>query len=67
MTPKQRLEGLIGTEYGDLEKWIKGDIPTHYKRINVDEEERYRLAVDGVRAFGGEYGKVLYFTQAMTS
>lgn len=67
MTPKQRLEGLLKTEYGDLERWVKGSIPTHYKRINIPYEEQYRLAVDGVRRFGGEYGKVLYFTQAMIS
>ena len=42
---RQRLESLLDWE-GDLKPWVGGKhIPTHYKRITIDEKERARLAM----------------------
>lgn len=65
MNPKQRLVQLLDEPYGDLQKWVKGYIPDHYKRISIDREEQIRLATDGLFALAEEFGKVPYFTQAV--
>ena len=65
MNPKARLKELIETEYEQCDPWVKGFIPTHYKRISIDRKEQIRFATDGLFAFAEEFGKVPYFTQAV--
>lgn len=62
---RQRLESLLDWG-GDLKPWVGGKwIPSHYKRITIDEEERFRLANLGGEALFGTYGIIPYFTQAV--
>lgn len=65
MNPKQRLIKLLDEPHGELDKWVKGKIPDHYKRISIGREEQIRLAKEGLFALAEEFGKVPYFTQAV--
>lgn len=64
MNPKQRLLNLLD-EASPGGKWVKGNIPNHYKRISIDRKEQIRLATSGLFALAEEFGKVPYFTQAV--
>lgn len=46
-------------------KWLMGKIPKHYKRINIDEYERLRLAQLGFTKVFAYFGDKLFYTQSI--
>lgn len=48
-----------------LKKWVKGRIPSHYKRLTVEKNKAVELAAQGASASMAYFGKALYFTQAL--
>ena len=48
-----------------MQKWAKGKVPLHYKRISVDEEEAARLATYGQKQIWKAFRDKLYYTQAV--
>ena len=61
----KELEALFELESHDLELWLIGKVPKHYKRLSVDKEEAMRLAKKGATIMGAAYGVKLFFTQAV--
>lgn len=61
----KELENLFKLQSYDLEPWIIGKIPSHYKRLSVDREEALRLAKLGASVMAAAYGIRLFFTQAV--
>ena len=61
----KELEALFELESHDLEPWLIGKVPKHYKRLSVDEEEAMRLAKKGATVMGAAYGMKLFFCQSM--
>ena len=49
----------------NLEKWTRGYIPKHYKRINIEMSEAKRLAMKGAIEATTCFETNLYFTQAV--
>lgn len=46
-------------------QWGKGNIPVHYKRINIDYDEQKRLAQKGLVELLTCFNAKVYFTQSM--
>ncbi len=59
------LKALLANERTDTKPWVLGKIPYHYKRINIDFPEAFRLAKIGNAKIKAYYGDNLYFTQAV--
>jgi len=53
-TPKEKLN-----------KFVKGYVPTHYKRLSISMEKAIELAIIGATESLAYYGDRLYFTQAL--
>lgn len=66
MTAKERLEELLSHPVS-CGKWIIGNIPKDYKRCNIDDDEKDRLARLGYKRMFGFYNEDirLYYTQSM--
>lgn len=61
----RELQALLSKREYDLDEWIIGKIPNHYKRISVSPEEAMRLAKIGAAKIGAYYGDRLYFSQSV--
>ena len=61
----RELETLFENQTFDLDPWLIGKIPKHYKRCSVDEKEAMRLAKMGASIMATAYGVKLFFSQAM--
>lgn len=61
----ERLKRLLDSASGDCKPWLIGRIPEHYKRISVDKDTAFDLAVLGASELGGFFNARLYFTQAV--
>lgn len=62
---KRELEALFELESFDLQPWLIGKIPKHYKRLSIDMEEALRLAKLGASVMAAAYGIKLFFSQAV--
>lgn len=58
------LKALLSNQT-PTEKWLIGNIPNHYKRINIDYEEQRRLARIGFTKILAYYGDKLFYTQSI--
>lgn len=65
MANVNELELLFQDEHKNLEPWVIGYIPKHYKRLSVDEDEAKRLAREGQAKLGAAFGVKLFFDQAL--
>lgn len=61
----ERLKRLLDQASPDCEPWLIGNIPKHFKRITVDEDEAYALALLGAAELGGYFDIRLYYCQAL--
>lgn len=61
----ERLKALLNAAAPNLPRWVIGRAPSHYKRINIESAERWRLAKIGQAALWAAYGCKLYFSQAV--
>ena len=64
------LRQLLSQAHDDLEPWVMGKIPKHFKRITVDMKTAKRLAVLGQQKMATYFGEddnpmKLYFCQAV--
>lgn len=59
------LDALFAQQSFDLEPWLIGKIPKHYKRLSCSREEALRLAKFGATKIGAAYKCRLFFTQAV--
>lgn len=62
--PKQ-LAQLLQLRHKDLEPWVVGHIPKHYKRLTVNEEKALEYAKMGFAEIGAEFGIKLFYSQAL--
>ena len=62
---KRELEALFELQSFDLQPWLIGKIPKHYKRLSIDMEEALRLAKLGASVMAAAYGIKLFFSQAV--
>lgn len=65
MNSKTQLYQLLALKHKRLDKWVKGKVPKHYKRISVSNEEAVELAKAGQKAIWQAFHDKLYFTQAL--
>lgn len=65
MAKINELELLFENESTDLEPWIIGNVPKHYKRLNVDPETARKLAIEGQAKMGAAFGMRLFYSQAL--
>lgn len=61
----RELDALFENQSFELEAWLIGKIPKHYKRITVDYAEMMRLAKLGASTMAAAYGIKLFFSQAV--
>lgn len=61
----KELDLLFQSQSFDLEPWVQGKVPKHYKRLSVDEKEARRLAVLGGTQIATYYGEKLFYSQAI--
>lgn len=59
------LETLFEKRTCELNKWIKGYIPAHYKRLSIPREKAKELAVLGAKELLAHFGLKAYFTQSL--
>lgn len=59
------LKALLANQRTDVKPWVLGNIPYHYKRINIPFHEALRLAKIGTKKIKAYYNDKLYFTQAV--
>lgn len=65
-TQKQVIKLLDNaTPHSELQKWPRGFIPEHYKRLSIPKEEALALAKLGFKKSYRYFGTKLFFTQAM--
>ncbi|WP_461731548.1 hypothetical protein [Enterococcus sp. LJL128] len=65
-TQKKVIELLDSATPSDqLEPWLVGRIPQHYRRISIERDEQIRLARIGASQSLAFFGSKPYFTQAM--
>lgn len=55
----------LETPKEELQDWVLGKIPKHYKRLSISREKALELAKIGQAKAGAYYGERLYFTQAL--
>lgn len=65
MRGKEQLAALLSLEHSGLQKWVKGRVPKHYKRISLSMDEAEELAKKGQKAIWGAFHEKLHFTQAV--
>lgn len=67
MTVQDRVKELCNTATpcDKLQKWVRGYVPEHYKRLNIDMKEAYRLAKIGAKESLLCFNTTPFFTQAM--
>lgn len=61
----KELDNLFKDQSFDLEPWLIGNIPVHYKRLTVGKKEAKRLAKLGASAMAAAYGIKLFYSQAL--
>lgn len=61
----KELEALFAQESHDLEPFLIGRIPKHYKRITGTPQEQRRLAILGAKELCPAFNIKLYYSQAM--
>lgn len=49
----------------ELNPWVKGFIPKHYKRLSIGMKEATELATEGAAASMAYFGTPLFFTQSL--
>lgn len=59
------LDALFENQHYDLDPWIIGKIPRHFKRLSCSMEEAMRLAKIGASKIASAYGDRLFFTQSV--
>lgn len=59
-----RVEALL-EQANPKRKWMRGNVPSHYKRITVDGFRQTRLAMQGYSAMNAAYGIECYYTQSL--
>lgn len=64
---KTQLAQLMSLREKNLQPWLVGKIPHHYKRISTSPEETMELALKGYSEINTMFGDALYFTQAVIS
>ena len=62
--PKQLLD-LLKFRHNGCNDWYIGKIPKHYKRITVENEKAYRIAVSGFSQMYKNFGIKLFYTQSL--
>lgn len=65
MKDKERLRQLLDLRHRGLQRWTKGKVPVHYKRISIDEKEASKLATLGQREVWNAFHDKLYYTQSI--
>lgn len=61
----QRLRALLKDSALNKGPWVSGNIPCHYKRINIPYEEQVRLAKIGAAELMTYFDMRAYFTQSV--
>lgn len=61
----QRLKALLQDADKNRGPWIKGNIPSHYKRMTAEPAEQLRLARLGAEELIAYFDMIPYFTQAV--
>lgn len=61
----ERLRKLLSQRKTDLQSWIIGKIPSHYKRLNIPMSRAKKLAELGATKTFMYFGDKLFFTQAL--
>lgn len=61
----RELKALLSQRHHDLDPWLIGKIPVHYKRLSIPMERAKKYAVDGASTIFAKFGDKLFFTQAL--
>lgn len=61
----KELRALLAQREYDLEPWLIGKIPKHYKRLTISMEEAKAYAKRGAAIIYSKFGDKLFFTQAL--
>ena len=61
----KELRALLAQRETDLEPWVIGKIPKHYKGLSITMEEAKRYAKRGAALIYTKFGDRLFFTQAL--
>jgi len=64
---QERIDKLLEdtTPKENLQKWVKGYIPEHYKKLSISREKAIEYATEGAVISLSHYDDKLFFTQAM--
>lgn len=61
----RELKALLSQRHENLDPWLIGKIPVHYKRLSIPMDKAKELAVEGASKIFAKFGEKLFFTQAM--
>lgn len=61
----RQLRALLAQRATDLDPWVIGKIPHHYKRLTITMEKAKEYAKKGASVIYSKFGDTLFFTQAM--
>lgn len=61
----RELRALLAQREYDLDPWMIGKIPHHYKRLNIPMERAKEYAKKGAAVIYSKFGDTLFFTQAL--